>query len=780
MRLRSGGAQLQTAFAAAAAAVVIAALPAMQAMAEPVLDRSLSNVKVSAHDGCTLLKVGFNFRIRYVGHSPQSTGQDLRILVRALDPGQAASEAITRRESLRPPQIKSVSIKAIEYDVDPAGGPALLVQFGAPAMFEVAQGADFESIVIAVSGKTRGPACKPVFPEADGGGWAAKIERKQASGAMDASPRMGPPPREKSRPASGGGTEDARATGAALDEARAALKKGKPETAAKILLKALSRPENRYSAEAQELMGLARQRLGDLAEAQAEYEDYLQRYPAGDGAERVRQRLAGVTTAKAEAPEKLNATGAEPQRRGRFTKARDGSESWSLSGSASQFYIRDDSFHTLRDPSLPPDFSTDADDHRVHQNELLSGLDVVGTWRSDDWMWKLRFSGTEEHDFSDEEGEIVSVAALYVEAATRDLDGDVRVGRQTRNTGGVLGRFDGALVNWQAVPWLGFSVVGGSPVLRRSDEPFKDDKYFYGASVDLRPFGNAFDLTLFGIEQRDRDYLDRQAIGFETRYLSPWLAAFTTVDYDVHFQDFNAAIANATWTLEDRSTINAGVEYRHSPYLSTWTALQGQPFLTLYDLLKARSVEDVEQLAADRTATYKAATAGYARPLTEHLQWSADVTVAETSGTIASGGVGATLSTGTEIYYGTQIVATDAWSAGDMYIAGIRFVDRDESDLYVLDLNSRYPVSEALRVGPRLRLGYQVGRRDDAVEYSVLPSVLLNYYMTRDMSFEFEVGAKWTDTERARVTEEDTELFLTIGYRYDFYAEGQTLPPSAK
>ena len=104
------------------------------------------------------------------------------------------------------------------------------------------------------------------------------------------------------------------------------------------------------------------------------------------------------------------------------------------------------------------------------------------------------------------------------------------------------------------------------------------------------------------------------------RYLDPTRSAFATIDYDVHFNQLNAAIFSGTWTMPDKSTFNAAIDYRRSPYLSAWTALQGQPFLTLYDMLKLRTKEEIDQLAIDRTATYKSATLGFSRPLTPHLQ----------------------------------------------------------------------------------------------------------------------------------------------------------------
>ena len=50
-------------------------------------------------------------------------------------------------------------------------------------------------------------------------------------------------------------------------------------------------PPNAYSQEAQELIGLARERNGELAKAKAEYDLYLKLFPDGPGADRVRQHL---------------------------------------------------------------------------------------------------------------------------------------------------------------------------------------------------------------------------------------------------------------------------------------------------------------------------------------------------------------------------------------------------------------------------------------------------------------------------------------------------------
>ncbi len=82
----------------------------------------------------------------------------------------------------------------------------------------------------------------------------------------------------------------------------------------------------------------------------------------------------------------------------------------------------------------------------TYQNELLSSLDVNAEWRTGSVKSKLRLSGAMENGFEEGDGNIGSVAAAYLETAFSDWGLVSRIGRQTRNTGGVVGRFDGGLL----------------------------------------------------------------------------------------------------------------------------------------------------------------------------------------------------------------------------------------------------------------------------------------------------------------------------------------------
>ena len=156
--------------------LALAAASSSRARAEPALDRVLSSVHVSNQNRCTALSIEFNLRVRYLSHFPITSGQELRIQVRAIDEALAAAEFLSRRESLRPPETKFGHIRAIYFELDDATGPVLVIQFDQAVNYQVSQGADFQSIIVKLFGKNAPSACKADFPNAGSfGTWSTTV-----------------------------------------------------------------------------------------------------------------------------------------------------------------------------------------------------------------------------------------------------------------------------------------------------------------------------------------------------------------------------------------------------------------------------------------------------------------------------------------------------------------------------------------------------------------------------------------------------------------------------
>lgn len=528
-----------------------------------------------------------------------------------------------------------------------------------------------------------------------------------------------------------------------MEEARQLMTAGEYGRAVQLYTKVLQYPDHDYLQDAQEFLGLARERMGQLAHAKAEYERYLQLYPEGEGASRVRQRLFGLTTARATPREKLRATTREQEQ-----------VPWEVYGGFSQYYRRDVSV-------------IDAAGSSVDQSSLISDLDVTSRRRGEKYDLQTRFTGSYLLDFLDDSDDESRVSSLYFDATARGKGFSTRIGRQTRNTGGVLGRFDGALLSYPALSWLRLNAVTGLPVASTQDG-LDGHRFFYGLSADLGTFANAWDFVAFYVEQRNDDLIDRRAIGGEARYFDPTHSLLTYLDYDIHYDELNTLLMLGTWTLPSRTTVNMSLDIRKNPILMTGNALQGQPLTTLDELEALFTAEQIEQLAQDRTADSKSLTIGFAHPLTAQYQISADVAVTNLSSTIASGGVDAVPGTGNEYFFGTQLIGSSLFKPGDISILGVRYSDTSTSNTISLLANTRYPITHDWRVNPRIRVDYRENLNDDSTQWTTAPSLRMDYRWRKRYRFEIEAGGEWSTRQLTTDTERDQAYFLSMGYRADF------------
>jgi len=184
-------------------------------------------------------------------------------------------------------------------------------------------------------------------------------------------------------------------------------------------------------------------------------------------------------------------------------------------------------------------------------------------------------------------------------------------------------------------------------------------------------------------------------------------------------------------------------------------------------------------MAIDRTATYQSATVGYTRPLSDNLQLNLDFTQAHINGTIASYNVNGTPDMGDEFYYSAQLVGTSLFKPDDLYTVAVRYSDLKDSSNYAFNLSGRYLLTASLRAQPRSTGVHTEGKSTSYNEYTVLPSLLFSYIWTKDLTFEVEVGERWSWRTQGTMRTSESEFLITAGFRLDFYADPQNcLTPS--
>lgn len=247
--------------------------------------KALSGAKAIAapQGGCPAIRIGFNFRVRYISHFPINGGQEVLIRVATLDPVEMSKEFTS------PPKIPGVDIDSISFEAN-GSGPVLVVAFGTPVHYSVRQGSDTSGIYLRIAGPDASEACLASMDLRNSVAPTAKSPAK-APGTSEVAAQANKPASE----APAGVSEEDKIE-KEMSDARAAIARKDYSRAAGLLTKLIGLPAHKYSAEAQELLGVVRERNGQMAHAKAEYEIYLEKYPDGEGAQRVRQRLAAIET----------------------------------------------------------------------------------------------------------------------------------------------------------------------------------------------------------------------------------------------------------------------------------------------------------------------------------------------------------------------------------------------------------------------------------------------------------------------------------------------------
>jgi tetratricopeptide (TPR) repeat protein len=535
-----------------------------------------------------------------------------------------------------------------------------------------------------------------------------------------------------------------------MNEARRAMTAGELSRAVQIYTKVLQQPPNEYQPQAQEYLALARERNGQIAHAKAEYQRYLDVYPDEEGAERVRQRLSALIAARAPA-----STAGLPTQGGTARETRK-PRPWTLRTFVSQYYRRDvnqinDQDEIVNQSSIYTDVSLDAR-RRGERFDLASR--ITAGYRSDLLSDSERSSSG--NDFR------LSYAYLDVADAQTGLRG--RLGRQTRNTGGVLGRFDGLNMTYTLNERLSFDAVAGEPVYSTSTD-YEDSRFFYGVSSTFAPFDNALELGAFLLQQDIEGITDRSVVGTELRYFGETQSLWGIVSYDTEFSELGSAFLQGSWRLPGNLTVTGSLDARRSPFLSLGNALVGQQLDSFADMTILFTEEELRQFALDRSPRITTMSTGVSKPLTPKLQFNVNASLSMIDGSPESAGVPATEESEYS-YYSADLVASSLFTEGDVGIIGLRYSASDTTDVYSINLDSRFPLGRAWRINPRLRVDYREIASDQSTQWILTPALRIQFRPGRHWRFELEAGRRLSRRDLEFSNQDRESNFVYIGYQF--------------
>ncbi len=797
-------------------AVTLLALAAPVAWAGPGF---ISSARVSGDDLNADIEISFNCKAQYIRHEPQGRGDHVRIYLDPTGICNGVSPLVANSRALmRPINSDMAQLSDLEYDGESAAGSVLTLSFSEPVDYTVDMSdISFELVVHVhpVSAQTAVAAERPVvdhrrvaqapvetpdyainlasfqriptiadapglipastqrlyyseanvdgetwyrlrlgsfssvdeasvvlarlqqkFPDA----WIGEIDTDDVTVEMIAV-------EDDEIPALSSLGDGATKIDLLMEEARKTMVAGDTSRAIQIYTKILQMPENSRQPEAQEYLALAREKNGQMAHAKAEYQRYLSMYPDDDGAARVAQRLAALLATGRQASAASNGQGI-----GKVAKQSD----WRMQTFFSQYYRRDAN-------------QQNDQEQIVSQSALYSDVNFDARRRGERFDFSSRVSAGYRSDFLDEEvgsGNDTRISYAYADLADAKTGWRGRLGRQSRNTGGVLGRFDGLNVGYQASERLLLNAVVGKPAYSASDG-VDSSRSFYGASLNFGPILENLDLGLFYIDQKIDGIQDRQAIGTEFRYFGTNQSLWGMIDYDLAFGELSSAFLQGSWRLPSRLSIHGVIDRRGSPFLSTSNAIIGQPVASFEELAVIFSEDELLQLSQDRTPVSTTFTVGLSYPISPKLQINVDTSQSTIEETPASGGVlstpGATYS-----YYSTSLIASSLFKEGDVTIFGARYSDSDTTRVVSLTVDSRYPIGRTWRINPRLRVDRRQRLADSSYEWLYTPGLRIQYRRSQKMRVDLEVGKQFSQRETVDTNLDRESYFISLGYQLFF------------
>ena len=681
--------------------------------ASGISGRALQDLEVVQLGDGARVSVRFGCPLRYTTHFPATQVTDLRISLVPL-PGCVAA-GVVMDGALQAPAGNVAGLGDVR--LEPAGSALVLtLSFASPVDVEVRPSPDFLGLDVAVFGRQT-------------------LER----------PRPQPQPKTAAPPPSATRTlPSAEVLEAQWLEARTAFDSADYPTAIRLLTRLVEYPEHPRRAEAQELLGLARERSGQLAHAKAEYDEYLRRYPDGAAAGRVAQRRDALATL-------------DTKPRVAAVASDEGGMDWSAFGGWSQEYRYDT---TSVDTS---GFSTDF----TSQSMVITDGDFSLRGHGERFDVQARVNAGYLYDLlPDGSGNETRVSIAYGDLADRRHGLSARFGRQSGSSGGVLGTFDGVLLGWKTRPTLRLNLVAGSPV-DTTTNAYVSNRQFVSAGVSWSGWVEGLEISPYVINQTYDGFADRRAIGSEVQWYRPGRTLVGLFDYDIDYSVVNMAMLLGTFELPGNYTLTGSLDHHKSPYLTTRNALAGQPFESLRELVALFGETAVRSLAEDRTADADTISLGVSHPLGTRFQWTADATATRVSDLIASGGVEAVPGTGTEIGLGAQLIGNSLMRSGDVTILGLRWYEGDVARTVSASLSSRFPLWGRLRAGPRLRLDYRTFSAGGLTQWLASPALRIDWN-SQHTTIEFEAGGEWGSRELAVDQEDSSRYWFSLAYRVGF------------
>ncbi len=697
------------------------AVLAVSALAQPLEDVSLRYGEKGV-----VATIALTSPVQYLRHFPEKRARFLEIFYDRA-PGASLDEKWLDNEVRSSPPSSLIPGFTVTTR-DQQTKPKLVIEFSREADYVVEPGKDGHSIVLTIRPDKAQISAKSALP-------LLPLIGPVAVPAADADPAL---------------LEIAQQARTLMIKGRDALSSKNNEEAVGAFNQLLLLPPNDYSRDAQEWVGVARERSGQIDKAKIEYELYLTLYPTGEGTGWVKQRLDNLSG---------QASG-EKVKMGDVDSKKQAAQYIAFGGITSRYYWGSSTVDTsyVFNNVLTNTSYSDTD-----QSALITNVDASARYLTDEYDNRIVFRDVVTKDFLYQPSNSNRVNTAYAEIKDRTLDYSIRVGRQSPNQVGVMGRFDGISGGYGILDGVRINAAAGT----LADNTTDNQPSFVATSLDMGPYTGYF------VSQKLEGYPDRRAVGAEYRYFEQGRTAYALVDYDIYFAELNTAMLMGTLDIGSGTTLNILADHRRSPTLSIRNALNGAGVSTVAALRQTMTAQSLRDLALARTATADFTQVGATHKLSEKWQLGVDLKLSSISGLSASGTTAqegiltATDGTGTESTVTVQAIGNNLFRKHDLLSSNVSVMSGKSRDAYSLYLFYQMQLTEKWT----LDSSWMMYTQDDPVNGKLTrnsPMVRTSYRITDRFSADADLGVDLTDTSGPTSSNTATRTYFSTGVRWEF------------
>jgi len=609
----------------------------------------LEDVTLRYSEKGVVARITMTSPVQYLRHNPAKRGRTLEIYYDRA-PGATLDEEWVNNEVRKSPPsslIPSFTVTTRNQKTK----PKLVIKFKRTANYTVSQGKDGHTLLVTI---------RPYKQ--------SKTKQKLRKYPVIYKAKVFPPDAD---PALVGVSQNARSL---MIKGRNALRDKKYNLAVSAFNQLLLLPPNEYSQSAQEWVGVARERAGQINKAKVEYELYLTLYPTGKGMSVVRQRLANLSGKRGEKV-KMGDEGDKnkPKQAARLT---------TYGGITTRYYWGSSTVDTS---FIFNNVQTSDSNTNVDQSALVTNVDATARYTTAEYDNRLVFRNVVTQDFINHGANFSRIHSAYADVKARKSGYSLRAGRQSPSQSGVLGRFDGISGEYEFSG--GFAFMEGLRIKASTgvvtDYSNDEQPKFKAASWEKGMFSGYY------VSQELEGFLDRRAVGGEFRYYDKGRSAYVLIDYDIYFRELNTILLSGSQDIGNGTTVNVLLDHRRAPTLSVRSALTGAPIASIALLRQSMTAEELRDLAKRRTRTSNFAQLGVNRKLTDKWQVGGELKLSSISALAESGAtntpqghVNAIEETGIESNTTVRAVGNSLLKRNDVLSSSITYLSGKTRDAY--------------------------------------------------------------------------------------------------